>query len=304
MTDVHVLSGFLGAGKTSLLRYMLEAGPCPGTVVLVNEFGQLGLDGRLLERDGLPLYELNSGCICCTLHDELGKTLRQILEHYAPERLIIEASGVANPVNIAATLRQFPETLHHAKDVALLDSRLWNRRAALGSLFQEQLAEADLLVLTKTDLLPEGRAEALRAAVSKAFPQADVRVADHGRLDPQIFWQPVPRRLARGLLRPYPTGATPEFHHLTFITDAPLCAERFDALLGNLPAGLLRAKGQVAFAEQTRYLDVVDGHVDWSVPPGGLQGTCLVFIGSELDEPSLRASLTACEEAGSRRSGG
>ena len=79
MTSVYLLSGFLGAGKTSLMQHILSTGVGPDTVVFVNEFGRLGLDGKLIQREGLSMYELNNGCICCSLKDELELTLERAI---------------------------------------------------------------------------------------------------------------------------------------------------------------------------------------------------------------------------------
>ena len=294
MTDLYVLSGFLGAGKTSLLQHVLNSGVGTGTVVLVNEFRALGLDGKLLERDGLPLYELNSGCICCTLNDELGKVLQDILEKCHPQRILIEASGVADPANIAQTVNHFPpETLRLAKCVVVLDCRMWKRRSILGHLFMDQLSEADLMVLNKTDLLSPEQAMSIEEDIRKAFPNAAIVRAVHGNIPLDNFWPIAPHRLAHGrfLLSCFHESA-PSFKHLVFTSSHPFDRERLLTVLSSLPESLYRAKGQVLFPDETTYVDVVSGQISWSRPPEGLQGTCLVFIGeAPWDPEDLKTSL-------------
>lgn len=294
MTDLYVLSGFLGAGKTSLLQHVLNSGVDAGTVVLVNEFGTLGLDGKLLERDGLPLYELNSGCICCTLNDELGKVLQDILKRCHPQRILVEASGVADPANIAQTVNHFPpETLRLAKCVVVLDSRMWKRRAILGHLFTDQLSEADLLVLNKTDLLSPEQTMSIEEDVRKAFPNAVIVQTVHGKIRLDDFWPIAPRRLAHGrfLLSCFHESAS-SFKHLVFTSSHPFDRERLLIILSSLPESLYRAKGQILFRDETTYVDVVSGQISWSRSPEGLQGTCLVFIGGDDWEPEeLKQSL-------------
>lgn len=300
----YVLSGFLGAGKTSLLRHILDqlqwtsdtesSQPNPSnTVVLINEFGQLGLDGRLVEKDGLNLYELNSGCICCTLHDELGRTLEKILQQCAPQHILIEASGVADPLNIARNIAEFPSSrLRLAKCVSLLDSRMWSRRAALGRLFQSQLAEADLLVLNKTDLLPPEKLDALVQTLKSTFPKVQICTAQHGHIPPELFWKESSRGHARGVFLSTLHGSIdPDFQSVTFSTHKAFSRSAFENFLAHMPEGILRAKGQIVFGEEKCYLDFSDGHIVWSEPPSGIDDTCMVFIGAPLDGAALIAQL-------------
>ncbi len=284
MTDLYVLSGFLGAGKTSLLQHVLNSGVDAGTVVLVNEFGALGLDGKLLERDGLPLYELNSGCICCTINDELDKVLKDILEKCRPQRILVEASGVADPANIAQTVNHFPpDMLRLAKCVVVLDCRMWKRRALLGHLFADQLSEADLLVLNKTDLLSSKQTAAIEDDVRRAFPNAITVKAVHGQIDLDTFWPISPRRLAHGrfLLSCFHEKSAHAFKQLVFTSNHPFDRKKLLSILSSLPNSLYRAKGQILFSDETTYIDIVSEQISWSKPPKGLQGTCLVFIGGD-----------------------
>ena len=99
--DVILISGFLGSGKTTLLKRILAwDDDLSGTVVLVNEFGDVGIDGSLLKDSGSDVVELTSGCICCTLGADLRQSLHNIMERFIPSRILIEASGVVDPVSI------------------------------------------------------------------------------------------------------------------------------------------------------------------------------------------------------------
>ena len=103
--DVYLLTGFLGSGKTTLLRNMLRwETDLSGTVVLVNEFGKVGIDGDILRKSGSDVVELTSGCVCCTLKGELVQALKDISARFRPRRIIIEATGVAQPESMTATL--------------------------------------------------------------------------------------------------------------------------------------------------------------------------------------------------------
>ena len=95
MTKIDIISGFLGAGKTTLIKKLLKEALGGTRVVLIeNEFGEIGIDGGFLKESGIEIREMNSGCICCSLVGDFGTSLREVMDKYAPERIIIEPSGV------------------------------------------------------------------------------------------------------------------------------------------------------------------------------------------------------------------
>jgi G3E family GTPase len=106
LCEVILIAGFLGAGKTTLLRNILRwPGDLSKTAILVNEFGQIGIDGELLQGFRTPVYELTNGCICCTLQGDFHSTVVEILDGFHPKRILIEATGVADPYDILSFLK-------------------------------------------------------------------------------------------------------------------------------------------------------------------------------------------------------
>jgi G3E family GTPase len=155
-----LIAGFLGAGKTTLLRNILKwPGDLTKTAVLVNEFGQIGIDGELLQGFNSPVFELTNGCICCTLQGELLRTLEEILDKFQPRRLFIEATGVADPLDILKFIgtSTIKRQMTAPKVVTVLDGDMWEGREYFGPLFYNQIKAADLLLLNKIDLLPSVR---------------------------------------------------------------------------------------------------------------------------------------------------
>ncbi len=137
-TSVILLSGFLGAGKTTLLKQILSwDSDLSGTVVIVNEFGEVGIDGSLLKDTGSNVVELTSGCICCTLSSDLKQSLEKIHEDLKPKRVLIESSGVADPTAIRSVLSEgsLSRCMHLQKIITVLDAELWEAREAFGPLF-------------------------------------------------------------------------------------------------------------------------------------------------------------------------
>lgn len=311
MTSVYLLSGFLGAGKTSLMQHILSTGVGPDTVVFVNEFGRLGLDGKLIQREGLSMYELNNGCICCSLKDELELTLERAIRERKPRKILIEASGVADPGSIVRLIASLPKVqLAPTRTITVVDGRAWMHQRSIGKLYLSQLEQADLIIFNKTDLVPARKLDSLIASLQEKYPDTRVVPAVRGVIDPAVFWGvPEPDKAAVENAghedecehdHDHEHGHDHEHHHhdhefseVVFRTDGVMDRKGLDAFLARLPENVDRAKGQVVFPGETLYLDVVGDEISWRRPPEGLTGTCLVFIGRKLDEKSLQDGLKA-----------
>ena len=125
MTKTDIFSGFLGAGKTTLIRKLIqEAYQNEKLVLIENEFGDIAIDGGFLQDAGVEITEMNSGCICCTLVGDFTKALRQVIEDYAPDRILIEPSGVGKLSDVAAAVERVEETEIGAK-VTVVDARVF-----------------------------------------------------------------------------------------------------------------------------------------------------------------------------------
>jgi len=186
-TPVTVLTGFLGAGKTTLLNRLLRRPELAGTAVLVNEFGEIGLDHLLVEKLDEDTVLLNAGCLCCTVRGDLARALvdlRPRVEAGAVHRVMIETTGLADPAPIIHTMMGDPAiAVRYRLDgiVTVVDAV-----HAMGQLDEHeeavrQVAVADRIVLAKTDLAnPEALTERLR----RLNPGAAILIADHGEIDP------------------------------------------------------------------------------------------------------------------------
>ncbi len=136
--EIILLTGFLGSGKTTLLKRILSwETDLSGTVVIVNEFGDVGIDGALLKTSGSDVVEMNSGCICCTLSADLKQSLERIRKELKPTRIMIESSGVADPTAISSVLSETDMRRYMAleKIIAVLDADCWAAREVFGPLF-------------------------------------------------------------------------------------------------------------------------------------------------------------------------
>ena len=152
MTRIDIFSGFLGAGKTTLIRKLIAEGYKGEKLVLIeNEFGEIAIDGGFLKDAGVQITEMNSGCICCTLVGDFTKALKKVIDEYAPDRIIIEPSGVGKLSDVAAAVENVEGAEIGAK-VTVVDAgkcRMYMRN--FGEFFNDQVANADLIVMSRTD---------------------------------------------------------------------------------------------------------------------------------------------------------
>ena len=187
-TPINLLTGFLGSGKTTLLRRLLVDPRLARTAVLINEFGEIGLDHQLLERIDETMVLLQSGCVCCTIRGELAQSLRDLLHRRerrlipAFDRVVVESTGLADPFPILSTIKADPVLRHHFRAgtvIATVDAVNGLTQIATHPESTRQAAIADRLVLTKTDLADEVRVARLLDALRQLNPDAPlVRAAD------------------------------------------------------------------------------------------------------------------------------
>ena len=204
MRDVHLVTGFLGSGKTTLVAALLRRPELARTAVIVNELGEVGIDHHLLRRVDERTVLLASGCVCCTLRGDLADELRDLLDRAdageipAFDRVVVETTGLAEPTPIVNTLLADPFVPNHytlASVVTTVD-------AQHGLRVEEsvrQAAAADVLVLTKTDLASGEETAALEQTLARLNPTADVVHAVSGDVDPAAVLRPSP-----DVLRPLP----------------------------------------------------------------------------------------------------
>lgn len=190
---ISVLTGFLGSGKTTLLNHLVRQPEFSRTLVLINEFGKIGLDHNLVEYNDDSVIEMSSGCLCCTFRADLVKLLKDAPWRFSRQgerwfdRVIIETTGIADPAPILHTLMQDSDvTQRYRLDGVICTVDAVNGDSTLDTHIEcvKQVAVADRIVLTKTDLADEERLRFLEARLQTLNPTARRLVADRGRIDP------------------------------------------------------------------------------------------------------------------------
>ena len=177
MTKIDIYSGFLGAGKTTLIKKMISEGYQGQKLVLIeNEFGEIGIDGGFLQEAGINITEMNSGCICCSLVGDFGKALEKVISEYHPDRVIIEPSGVGKLSDVIGAVEKV--TGHDVElgyTVAVADAgkvKLYMKN--FGEFYNNQVETASTIVLSRTDAIPQAKLDAAVALLREHNAQATV----------------------------------------------------------------------------------------------------------------------------------
>ena len=187
MTKIDIISGFLGAGKTTLIKKLIKEALGGEKVVLIeNEFGEIGIDGGFLKEAGIEITEMNSGCICCTLVGDFGAALRDVITKYSPDRIIIEPSGVgklSDVIKAVADVKKDFEDVELNSFITVADAgKTTMYMKNFGEFFNDQIENANTIVLSRTAKTPESKLEKAVAAIKEHNDKAVIITTDWNSL--------------------------------------------------------------------------------------------------------------------------
>jgi len=311
---VTVLTGYLGAGKTTLLNKLLTGTHGKKYAVVINEFGELGVDHDLVVDADEEVFEMNNGCVCCTVRGDLIRIISGLMKRATKfDGIIVETTGLANPAPVAQTF--FVDDAVKAKTrldaiVTVVDAKYFLDRLADSPEAQDQVAFADVIVLNKLDLVDAEALAAVEAQIRVLNPYAVIHKATRGDVDPAVLLGIGAFDLNR-VLENVPDFLEEDSHthneHLTSIslsTDKPLAAEKFQAWIGHIlqtqGQDILRSKGILAYKNEDRRFAfqavhmIADGDFLGAWKEGEERVSRLVFIGRNLNRPQLRRGFEAC----------
>ncbi len=309
---IDIVYGFLGAGKTTFLKYLLENPPeGEKLAVLVNEFGDVGLDGAILG-GGDParpdIVEMPSGCICCTIATDFRRQIMDLHERFAPDRLLIEPTGVATISQITGILdRQDMSALHTRVGLILiLDASEFLSFVKSHRFFMEnQIRAAATVLLNKIDLVGPNMPDLLAASVREINPDAAVHPVEFARLDPEVLGRildaPPPRSQEgsvdeaehdHGLAAQYQTVGR---RYPRDIFDEARLRDFFEGLLGGTLGTVVRAKG--IFRTETDWvrIEISGGRIHAEKSPA-VPESIVSIIGQFLNAPEMDRRIAACRK--------
>ena len=323
---VTLLTGFLGAGKTTLLNHILSNQQGLRSAVLVNEFGEVGIDNELVVATSDQMVELSNGCICCSINGELQEAVHRVLERPEPlDLIVVETTGLADPLPVAMTFMagDLRDRLRLDSIITVIDAEHFSVTALESPIARAQVVYGDILLLNKADLVDEQRLKEVEAELRAIKTDARILRASRGDV-------PLGLLLSVGLFETDRLASlqaqedaheqhhnhgdhhhnehhhhphTPElegFSSVSLAVDAPFDLRRFQHFLDiQLPESVFRAKGVLWFREsERRHLFHLCGKrftiddSDW--PDGSERHTKVVVIGKGIDQATLKAQLEAC----------
>lgn len=289
-TPIMLVTGGLGSGKTTLLRRIL-GGSRRHLAVLMNEFGEMTIDSRVIEGSSVRIIEISGGCVCCSLTGEFEAAVREIVEKVHPDVIIVEATGVAETDALVFEVEDALPEVRLESVVCVVDAYLSSRHPYVGYAARTQLQSADIVLVNKVDLVTTQEVRAVEDQIRRWNSTALFFKTVGCDVDLELlFGLEVDKRPLIQSCR-----GEPCFQSFSFAAESPLDERMFRQLLPSLPASVFRAKGFVCFDTGTYLFNYVVGRADFESFPA--EKTQLVFIGRELerDQDPLLRQLRSCE---------
>jgi len=276
-TPITLVTGPLGSGKTTLLRHILATQPAKIAIVM-NEFGEIAIDTKVIEGKNVRIAELGGGCVCCSLLGEFEAAVNEIIEKVAPEMIIVETTGLAEPEALVFNIQEALPQCRLDGVISVIDADMLVRFPELGHTTRLQIEGADILLLNKIDLIQPTQIEPLEAKLRQINPTAAIVRSERCRIDPELLFG-IPQSREKKIARREHQHQL-EFESFTFSSDKTFSRDCFERFADSLSASVIRAKGFIRFADGAQLFNFVAGR--WELEPFETDRTELVFIGKKI----------------------
>ena len=280
-TPITLITGPLGSGKTTLLRHILAV-QVGKIAIVMNEFGEIAIDTKVIEGKNVRIAELGGGCVCCSLLGEFEAAVNEIIEKIAPERIVVETTGLAEPEALVFNIQEALPQCRLDGVVSVIDADMLIRFPELGHTTRLQIEGADILLLNKIDLIEPGQIKPLETKLREINPTAAIVRTERCRIDPELLFGIgcSPREIRSRVIMPSAISdisrgerkiASPEHRHqsefesFAFTSSKIFSRDCFEGFANGLPASVIRAKGFIRFADGTQLFNFVAGR--WELEP-------------------------------------
>ncbi len=292
-TPIVIITGYLGAGKTTLLRNII-ANTEKKLAVLMNEFGEVGIDGTILKGKAVDMIELSGGCVCCSMTGEFEAAIREIREKINPELIVVETTGVAEPDAIVGDILENLEGVRLDAIITIADADSLVRFPSIGHTGRVQIEMADVLLLNKIDLVTEEQKTEVRKKLQELNEHAIIIEAVRCGVD---FDEILDIKSPKKNVEKHDHDHLKEdaIQHFVFSTGRKLDKNRLEALISSLPQDIIRAKGFVKTGDGDFLINSVFGRCE--LEPHEAEKTEIVFIGKNASyyQGSILNELKECE---------
>lgn len=282
-TPLIILAGYLGSGKTTLLLHTLSQSSKTNKqtkiAVLMNEFGDVGIDTDTIKGENIHIKELLEGCVCCSLIGEFEAAVKEIIKKYHPQLLIVETTGIAEADNLVLSVRDSLRQVDLKSVVTVVDADLMIRFPALGRNIQLQIKAADVLVLNKIDLINKSQLLDCKQKLRTLNPNVEIITTTHGKVDLTSLIPNQRTPLIHNKVHP------PIKHKVTMqtfsITTSKITKKNIQEFLIKLPSTVERCKGYVTIGSSQYLVNYVRQHFTITKGTGTQK---LVFIGKNIQK--------------------
>ena len=277
----------------------------------MNEFGEIAIDTKVVEGKNVRIAELGGGCVCCSLLGEFEAAVNEIIEKIAPERIVVETTGLAEPEALVFNIQESLPQCRLDGVVSVIDADMLIRFPEVGHTTRLQIDGADILLLNKIDLIEAGEIAPLETKLREINPTAPIVRTERCRIDPELLFGigRSPREIRSRVMMPSAMSDIsrgerkivppkhrhqPEFESFAFTSEKFFSRDCFEVFANGLPESVVRAKGFIRFADGAQLFNFVAGR--WELEPFESDRTELVFIGKKIgaEKEAILRALAEC----------
>lgn len=288
-TPIVIITGYLGSGKTTLLKNILN-NTKRRLAILINEFGEIAIDSKIIEGKNVKMAELAGGCVCCSLIGEFEAAVEEIIKEVRPEMIVVETTGLAEPDALIVDIRDSLPYIQLDTVITVADADATLRFPETGYTGRIQLETADVVLINKTDLVDQKGLDEVKKKIMEINDKATLFMTSYCRIDTEILF-------GLGIEKYFAPvrHSHPDIDCISYSSDKVINRGGFEKIAHNLPGEVYRAKGFVRFADGSYLFSYVAGR--WDMEEFESEKTQLVFIGSGVTKvkDKILGQLKSCE---------